>query len=42
MITHVLREKNRDADRLANQAMDRGMGRGPDAWDEFAGAVAEK
>jgi ribonuclease HI len=24
-IRHVLREKNRDADRLANQAMDRGM-----------------
>jgi ribonuclease HI len=30
-ITHVLREKNRDADRLANQAMDRGMGRASDA-----------
>ena len=29
-ITHVLREKNRDADRLANQAMDRGMGRRSD------------
>ena len=26
-IQHVLREKNRHADRLANQAMDRGMGR---------------
>jgi probable phosphoglycerate mutase len=26
-IRHVLREKNRDADRLANQAMDRGMNR---------------
>ena len=26
-INHVLREKNRDADRLANQAMDRGMKR---------------
>jgi len=26
-ITHVLREKNRDADRLANLAMDRGMKR---------------
>ena len=25
---HVLREKNRDADRLANEAMDRGMRRG--------------
>ena len=30
-ITHVLREKNRDADRLANQAMDRGTKRSPDA-----------
>jgi ribonuclease HI len=28
-IQHVLREKNRDADRLANEAMDRGMGRSP-------------
>jgi ribonuclease HI len=27
-ISHVLREKNQDADRLANQAMDRGMKRG--------------
>jgi ribonuclease HI len=26
-IQHVLREKNRQADRLANEAMDRGMGR---------------
>ena len=26
-IQHVLREKNRNADRLANEAMDRGMGR---------------
>ncbi|MBV8673566.1 MAG: ribonuclease HI family protein [Acidobacteriaceae bacterium] len=26
-IQHVLREKNRHADRLANEAMDRGMGR---------------
>ena|SRR5437868_381930 len=26
-IQHVLREKNRDADRLANAAMDKGMGR---------------
>jgi ribonuclease HI len=30
-IQHVLREKNRHADRLANLAMDRGMGRAPDA-----------
>ncbi len=28
-IQHVLREKNRHADRLANEAMDRGMGRKP-------------
>jgi probable phosphoglycerate mutase len=27
-ITHALRHKNKDADRLANQAMDRGMRRG--------------
>ena len=27
-IAHALRHKNKDADRLANQAMDRGMGRG--------------
>ena len=27
-IGHALREHNRDADRLANEAMDRGMGRG--------------
>jgi ribonuclease HI len=27
-ISHALRHKNKDADRLANQAMDRGMGRG--------------
>ena len=27
-ITHALRHKNKDADRLANQAMDRGMSRG--------------
>ncbi|HWB32893.1 MAG TPA: ribonuclease HI family protein [Acidobacteriaceae bacterium] len=27
-ITHALRHKNKDADRLANQAMDRGMGKG--------------
>jgi ribonuclease HI len=30
-IQHVLREKNRHADRLANVAMDRGMGRAPAA-----------
>jgi ribonuclease HI len=27
-ITHALRHKNKDADRLANEAMDKGMGRG--------------
>jgi probable phosphoglycerate mutase len=27
-IVHALRHKNKDADRLANDAMDRGMGRG--------------
>lgn len=27
-ISHALRHKNKDADRLANEAMDRGMGRG--------------
>ena len=32
-IQHVLREKNRDADRLANQAMDRGMGKAARAED---------
>ena len=26
-ITHALRHKNKDADRLANEAMDRGMGK---------------
>ncbi|MBW4027671.1 ribonuclease HI family protein [Acidipila rosea] len=30
-ITHVLREKNRDADRLANEAMDKGTGKAPAA-----------
>jgi ribonuclease HI len=28
-ISHALRHKNKDADRLANEAMDRGMRRGP-------------
>lgn len=31
VITHVLREKNRDADRLANEAMDRGTKRGAES-----------
>ena len=39
-ITHVLREKNKDADRLANQAMDRGMGRGSDTVEQ-PGAARE-
>lgn len=30
-ISHALRHKNKDADRLANAAMDRGMGRAPAA-----------
>lgn len=30
-IAHALRHKNKNADRLANQAMDRGMGRGPES-----------
>jgi len=30
-ITHALRHKNKDADRLANQAMDRGTGKSPSA-----------
>lgn len=44
VISHVLREKNRDADRLANQAMDRGMGRVADAGStspNASGAVRE-
>jgi ribonuclease HI len=30
-ISHALRHKNKDADRLANEAMDRGMGKQPAA-----------
>jgi len=30
-ISHALRHKNKDADRLANEAMDRGMGKKPSA-----------
>jgi ribonuclease HI len=33
---HVLRGKNKEADRLANEAMDRGMGRGPDKFRDPA------
>jgi ribonuclease HI len=47
-IQHVLREKNREADRLANEAMDKGMGRGttitaptPPPHDEFEGVVRD-
>jgi|tagenome__1003787_1003787.scaffolds.fasta_scaffold20645651_2 ribonuclease HI len=36
-VKHVLREQNRDADRLANEAMDKGSGRGK----AFAPALAE-
>jgi ribonuclease HI len=39
-IQHVLREKNRHADRLANLAMDRGMGRAPAANPVPAPAAA--
>ena len=38
-IQHVLREKNRHADRLANEAMDRGMGKSQDAAGNASGAV---
>jgi probable phosphoglycerate mutase len=42
-IQHVLREKNRRADELANQAMDRGMGRAADrtAGQPSAGSPAK-
>ena len=41
-IQHVLREKNREADRLANEAMDKGMGRKvPLAQEEFEGVVRD-
>ena len=41
-IQHVLREKNRHADRLANLAMDRGMGRAPAAKPAPASPAAPK
>jgi probable phosphoglycerate mutase len=41
-IQHVLREKNRHADRLANLAMDRGMGRAPDAKPVSTAPAAPK
>jgi len=37
-IGHALREHNRDADRLANDAMDRGMGRVQNAYGIKAGS----
>jgi ribonuclease HI len=44
-IGHVLRGKNQEADRLANAAMDKGMGRGaasvPEARQEFEGIVRD-
>lgn len=39
-ITHALRHKNKDADRLANEAMDRGTGRGPSDPDRGTGKPA--
>lgn len=44
-IGHVLRGKNQEADRLANAAMDKGMGRAespaPDSRQEFEGVVRD-
>lgn len=42
-IAHALRHKNKAADRLANQAMDRGMSRGPqpDDWATGRGTTAD-
>jgi probable phosphoglycerate mutase len=39
-ISHALRHKNKDADRLANEAMDRGTGHGPAGRSGVATAVA--
>jgi ribonuclease HI len=36
-ISHALRHKNKDADRLANEAMDRGMGKAPGSGSAGAG-----
>jgi ribonuclease HI len=41
-IQHVLREKNRHADRLANEAMDRGMGRSSTSENGPVGAGRDK
>jgi probable phosphoglycerate mutase len=38
-IDHVLRNKNKEADRLANEAMDRGMGRAPQGNPSATGPV---
>ena len=38
-VRHVLRERNRDADRLANEAMDKGMGRNSAAAVRELGGV---
>ena len=40
-IRHVLRHQNKDADRLANAAMDKGMGRSPAAAASLSGASSE-
>jgi probable phosphoglycerate mutase len=40
-ITHALRHKNKDADRLANTAMDRGTGKGPAGKGPATGGPAE-
>lgn len=40
-ITHALRHKNKDADRLANAAMDRGTGKGTTGKGPAPGAAAE-
>jgi ribonuclease HI len=37
---HVLREKNKQADRLANLAMDRGMGKAPDTASRVASPIS--
>jgi ribonuclease HI len=39
-IGHALREQNRDADRLANEAMDKGMGRSAGAGTVHVGTAA--
>lgn len=41
-IRHTLRGGNQEADRLANQAMDKGMGRTPEAGSPNAGAGGNK